>query len=155
MLQLPNDVIAAIYDHARAEYPRECCGAVFSVERDGELAWDVVRCVNIQDRLHAQDPARFPRDARTAYAIDPQELWAINRRADEPGQRLAVLYHSHPDADAYFSQEDFAFAAPWGEPAYPGVVYLIVSVRRGAVAGHKLFGWDAPRATFTELSAAV
>ncbi len=149
-LSLPDDVRAAIYDHAAEEYPNECCGAVWLVGDDGNATWEVARYTNVQDDMHARDPQRYPRTARTAYLIAPKELLAINRRVEEPSQRLAMLYHSHPDHDAYFSEEDVYFAAPMGEPGYPGTVYLVVSVRGGNPQGHRCFGWSEDEGRFIE-----
>ncbi|MFN8471438.1 MAG: M67 family metallopeptidase [Anaerolineae bacterium] len=147
---LPDGVREAIYAHAREDYPNECCGAVWLVGDEGSLTWEVVRCTNVQDEMHARDPEHFPRTARTAYTIAAKELLAINRRAEEPGQRLAILYHSHPDHDAYFSDEDVYFAAPLGEPGYPGTSYLVVSVRGGEVQGHRCFGWSDDKGQFID-----
>jgi [CysO sulfur-carrier protein]-S-L-cysteine hydrolase len=159
---MTEDILRQIFDHARAEYPNECCGAVWRVagsaavqaarqqDAGGTGRWEVMRCTNIQNKLHAQDPQRYPRDARTAYTIHPKELLAINRRAEEPGQHLAILYHSHPDHDAYFSSEDVYFAAPFGEPAYPDTAYMVISVRQGEVRDHKCFVWDESRVRYVE-----
>lgn len=147
---LSPDILATIFAHAAADYPNECCGAVWRVTEDGGERWEATRQTNVQNRLHAEDPRRYPRDARTAYTIDPKELLRMNRRAEEPGQHLALLYHSHPDHDAYFSKEDVAFAAPFGEPAYPGTAYLVVSVREGKVMDHKCFVWDTAQERYVE-----
>ena len=45
---------------------------------------------------------------------------------------MAVIYHSHVDAGAYFSETDRRQALVGGEPAYPGAVYVVTSVVRGA-----------------------
>lgn len=149
---LPAAVLEAVYRHAEADYPYECCGALWLVHDAQGERWEVMPCVNIQNELHAQDPRRFPRDARTAYTIAPRELLAINRRAEEDGQTLAVLYHSHPDHAAYFSQEDLAFAAPFGEPAYPGTTYMVISVRQGKVQGHRCFHWNETSSGYEDVT---
>lgn len=147
---LPDTVLAAIYAHAVEEYPNECCGAVWLVGEAGASAWEVVRYTNVQDAMHARDPQRHPRTARTAYMIAPKELLALNRRMEEPGERLVILYHSHPDHDAYFSQEDLYFAAPMGEPGYPGTVYMVVSVRNGNARMHRCFAWSEAEKEFID-----
>ncbi|MFN8499804.1 MAG: M67 family metallopeptidase [Anaerolineae bacterium] len=149
-LILPDEVRDAIYAHAHDDYPNECCGGVWRVGDGDGAAWEVARYTNVQDELHGRDPERYPRRARTAYTIAAKELLAINRRVEEPGQRLAILYHSHPDHDAYFSEEDVYFAAPLGEPGYPGTAYLVVSVRGGEVRGHRCFVWSDDQEQFIE-----
>ncbi len=149
-MTLPPDMLAAVYAHGQDEYPFECCGAIWRVDGPAGQLWEAVRCTNAQNELHAREPDRFPRDARTAYTISARELLAIHRRAEEPGQNLVLLYHSHPDADAYFSCEDVAMAAPFGEPSYPGVAYLVVSVRGGQAVAHRCFAWDAAAGRYVE-----
>ena len=78
----------------------------------------LLACRNIQDELHAKDPERFPRTARTAYYIAHEDLLEIGRRESE-GFEVQVIYHSHVDAGAYFSETDRRNAMIDGAPAYP------------------------------------
>ena len=68
---------------AQAEYPAECCG-ILTQSADGELAV-VHECENIQERKHQEDPQRYPRNARTAYLIDPQQNFGLAQRPKLPG----------------------------------------------------------------------
>ncbi len=133
---LPPAVLAEIYDHARAEYPNECCGYVLGAGPDAS----VVRCTNRQDALHAADPVTFPRTARTAYQIGGRELLALVRSFDGP-RPATILYHSHPDVGAYFSEEDTRAALSAGYP----VAYLVVDVTAEAVRGAVLFVREGDR----------
>jgi proteasome lid subunit RPN8/RPN11 len=133
--------LARIKGQAEAEYPAECCGVLLLRGPDpGERL--LLPCRNIQDQLHARDPATHPRDSRTAYFIDPKDLLAIGRREGE-GYRVAVIYHSHIDAGAYFSATDKRNALIDGEPSYPDAVYVVLSVLEGRVADTQAFVWDA------------
>jgi glutamate-1-semialdehyde 2,1-aminomutase len=129
--------LAEIKRHAIREYPNECCGVVLARGDERRL----VACRNIQNDKHAADPARFPRDARTAYFMDPADLARMNRLERE-GFNLGVVYHSHPNAGAYFSETDRQQALMDGEPAYPDVVYLVVSVVGTAVEGAAAYRWN-------------
>lgn len=135
--------LGAIRDQAIEEYPHESCGVI--VVRGAERRR--VRCRNAQNDLHARDPARYPRDAQTAYYIDPADLLRIARLEGE-GFAVAVIYHSHVDADAYFSETDRRQALINGDPAYPGVAYLVTSVVRGRVESVAAFRWDAASRDF-------
>lgn len=135
--------LEAIRRHALEDYPRESCGVVLT--RGGLRR--LVRCRNVQDELHAKDPQRHPRDARTAYFIDPQDLLLIGRLEGE-GFAVAVIYHSHVEAGAYFSPTDKQQALIGGEALYPEAIYLVTSVvdgRVGTVAG---FRWNARERDF-------
>jgi proteasome lid subunit RPN8/RPN11 len=100
-------------------------------------------CRNIQDELHAKDPVRHPRDSRTAYFIDPKDLLTIGRQ-EAQGYRVAVIHHSHIDAGAYFSPTDKRNALIDGEPAYPGALYVVLSVVSGTVVDWNAFAWNPP-----------
>ena len=126
---------AAIVADARACYPLEACGLI--VRRpDGELA--TLPCKNLQDRYHALDPTAWPRTARAAFRLNELEI----ARAAERGEALVSIYHSHCDVGAYFSAEDARCAAPEGEPLYPGVAYLVVSVMSGDLRAAAMFHFD-------------
>jgi adenylyltransferase/sulfurtransferase len=142
--------LEAIYAHARRDYPSECCGMVFG-PRDRRLADRAHPCENVQNRLHAEDPARFSRDARTAYAFDARDIFRLQKslRTDEPAK---LVYHSHADVGAYFSETDQAAAAFDGEPAYP-VEYLVVDVRADGVHGAKQFAWHPDQKKYVEIAA--
>jgi adenylyltransferase/sulfurtransferase len=57
---------------------------------------------------------------------------------ERDGQPVKVIYHSHCDCGAYFSQTDQDAAAPDGQLAYP-VAWLVTSVLEGKVSDRKLF----------------
>src|SRR5262245_49791041 len=114
------DELAAIHAQAVREYPHESCGIILTRGAERRLH----PCRNIQEELHAQDPARHPRDARTAYYIDPQDLLRIGRLEAE-GFSVAVIYHSHIDAGAYFSETDRRQALFGEEPIYPGATNIV------------------------------
>ena len=133
----------AIHAQAMEEYPFESCGVILA--RGGERR--LLRCRNAQNELHARDPVRYPRDARTAYYIDPKDLLRIGD-LERQGFAVAVIYHSHVDAGAYFSDTDRRQAVLGGEPAYPDAVYVVTSVVGGAVDAAAAFRWDAARRDF-------
>jgi proteasome lid subunit RPN8/RPN11 len=107
-------------------------------------------CRNIQDELHARDPARHPRPARTAYYIAHEDLLEISRRQVD-GCEVRVIYHSHIDAGAYFSDTDRRQAMVDGQPTYPGTTYVVVSVTDGHAADVRAFRWAADRSDFVEV----
>jgi adenylyltransferase/sulfurtransferase len=145
---LSPEALAEIYAHARRDYPKECCGIVFG-PRQGLVADQVRPCVNIQDRLHAEDPDQHPRDARTAYRLETAELFALDKslRGASPAK---IIYHSHVEVGAYFSDTDQAAARMGDEPAYP-VEYLVVDVKADGPHGAAQFAWDEERRTYVEV----
>ena len=68
---------------------------------------------------------------------------------------MRVIYHSHVDAGAYFSETDRRNALVDGQPAYPGTTYVVIEVREGRAQDARAFRWDDPRSDFAELPLAV
>ena len=147
---LTDDELRAVAAHAVAEYPRESCGVILTRGDERRL----VGCRNVQDDLHRRDPVRYPRDARTAYYIDPGDLLRIGRLEGE-GFAVAVIYHSHVDAGAYFSETDRRQALVAGEPAYPEAAYVVTAVVSGRVDAVAAFRWDAARRDFMPVDLGV
>ena len=133
--------------HSEESYPEECCGLVLSIGTKEQVR----RVENIQNKLHALDPATYPRTAAIAYAMDPRELQSVLDAAQAGGAKLKAFYHSHPDHEAYFSAEDKAFATPFGEPTFPDAAQIVVSVIHRAVKTIKAFGWSDAMKDFIEL----
>ncbi|MBI2884045.1 MAG: M67 family metallopeptidase [Candidatus Methylomirabilis oxyfera] len=142
-----------IFAHAGEAYPEEACGIV--IGKPGDSNTNLVRrCGNLANQYHEDDPIRYPRDARTAYIMDPRDLLRVQSEADAKGFEFVLLYHSHPDHEAYFSETDRELALFDGEPMWPQLRYLVVSVKNGKVSYFKVFGWDSITKQFAEPSAA-
>jgi len=105
-------------------------------------SWRFERFDNLVDRLHAVDPERHPRDARTAFALDGLKLQRLLDDCAERAEELVAIAHSHPEFPAYFSATDQAAAAPFGAPSYPEATQLVVSVFGGEVREVKGFSWQ-------------
>ncbi len=150
---LTADELRAIQEHARADYPAECCGVVLTRTR-GAQERRLLACRNIQDELHAKDPGRFPRTARTAYYIAHEHLLEIGRRESE-GFEVHVIYHSHVDTGGYFSETDRKNAMVDGMPAYPAATYVVVGVTEGRVVETRAHRFDPAAGEFVEVPLAV
>jgi adenylyltransferase/sulfurtransferase len=123
-------ILQEVYRHACEAYPDECCGFI-------RASGSVHRAANDQDSLHAEDPAKWPRTAREAYSLAPADLYLLGMSFQGPDPAI-VVYHSHPDVGAYFSEMDSAEALFAGRPIYD-VDHLVVDVRRACAKGAKLF----------------
>ena len=140
-----------IRNHALEEYPSECCGIIAGLTETKKN--DVLfRCTNIQNKLHEMDSETYPRNAKTAYNIDPRELFKVFNEIESRGMVLKTFYHSHPDHDAYFSDEDKKMALFDGEPTYPDAKHFVISVYNNVVKDEALFGWSTKTRSFEEIS---
>jgi proteasome lid subunit RPN8/RPN11 len=143
--------VDAIVAQGEREFPFECCGFIIG---DNKNAVEEVRPIaNVQNAMHAKDPDAFPRDARTAFLMEPKEHLAVMNEVDDRKLELRVVYHSHPDHDAYFSATDRAQACSFDptEPDYPDTVYIVMSIRAGKFARAAAFAWDSGKKEFAEI----
>lgn len=147
---LTTEETRRIQAQAVAEYPAESCGVLLTRGTERRL----MPCRNVQNDLHARDPRRHPRDARTAYYIDPADLLRIGRLEGE-GFTVAIIYHSHIDAGAYFSETDRRNAMMGEEPSYPNTTYIVTSVVAGSVDSMAAFRWDPAQKDFTPVEALI
>ncbi len=147
MLTLLPKTFNEICAHAKAQFPEECCGVILHAD-----AQEFVRpCRNIQNEMHKDDPAAYPRDAHTAYLMHPDDLIFVHKEIEAEDRSIKAFYHSHPNHEAYFSEKDKSDAMMWGEPAYPGVAYLVISIYEDIIRVVKAFAWDEVKSDFIEV----
>lgn len=147
MITLLNQTMDKICEHAKETFPEECCGAILSSDSQEHVR----PCRNIQNQMHKDDPDTYPRDARTAYIMHPDDLIEIHNEANAEDRPIKAFYHSHPNHEAYFSEKDQSDAIVWGEPAYPGVAYIVISIFEDTIRIVKAFSWDEETSSFIEV----
>ena len=147
-LEIPGEVLTQIYLEARRSFPAECCGWLTGAA-DG-AATNIRRCDNAQES--GGPGAIAGRTAERAYVIDGRDLLELNSSLDSDLPAL-VIYHSHPNGQAYFSPTDREVAtSPWGDgPAYP-VQQLVVGITEDRVVEAALFAWSDDENGFVEIA---
>ena len=138
MTTLPKTLFDEIERHGREAYPEECVGALIGTVAVAGTARAVERLFPIDNRSEANRKRR--------YLVSPLDYLAAERAADAAGKTLLGFYHSHPEHPAEPSATDL-------DLAQPNFVYVIVSIRRGAVdapgaAGAGAFLLDPDRSGF-------
>jgi [CysO sulfur-carrier protein]-S-L-cysteine hydrolase len=137
-LVIERGVLDEIHAHARECYPSESCGFIAGPAGEPALLTRSTRQQNEADKFHALDPATFPRTSRTYFKINELRAARAFDAGEKEGQPIKVIYHSHCDAGAYFSDEDAATFAVDGQLMWP-CAYVVVSVMQGAVQDTKLW----------------
>ncbi len=100
--------------HAERTYPNECCGAMLGhMQGENKLVTEAVPLAN------AYEGAQGAR-----YELRPEDLLEADREARARGLDLIGIFHSHPDAGAYFSETDLKNSCPWYS-------FVVLSVGRG------------------------
>jgi len=134
---------------AVAAYPSEACGILAGPK--GACEGTIYHpCINVYDLMHAKDPETYPRTSKTAYLIDGAEQKHIFEHVDSDDMEVKSIVHSHTDHDAYFSDEDKYVAAPWGEPFFPEISYIVISICEGELKEANEFLWNAKTNNFDE-----
>ncbi|MDR7486785.1 MAG: M67 family metallopeptidase [Armatimonadota bacterium] len=115
-LELPRALVEAMLDHARQEFPNECCGLLAG------------RGSRVERLLRGRNADQSP----FTYRLDPQEQLQFFKAMDAEGLELLGIYHSHTQSPAYPSRTDVARAF------YPDAVYVILSLRSPGAANHEV-----------------
>lgn len=137
-----------IVDWVESAYPEEGCGLILRDEESGERR--ILKTDNLANQYHEMDPDTYPRTADKFYVINPMEFV----KAEDRGEVIEAVFHSHVDTGDYFSEEDVNAATmpreseddPY-EEAHPGADYLVVSVRDGSASSATLFRFDEESGT--------
>jgi proteasome lid subunit RPN8/RPN11 len=122
--------------HALDTVPEECCGLITGVP--GDRFRGVQRITNIMTRMHHSEPSTFKRDARFAYYMQAAEVVQAQKHADERGEEVTAVYHSHVGTGAYLSHEDIAYAANPLFP-FPRAAQIVISIVNDRVKQAAIF----------------
>jgi proteasome lid subunit RPN8/RPN11 len=120
---MPVEMVQALIDHARAEYPNEMCGIVVGDRPAGAggrpLRW-------VPTRNKAASPLR--------YEVDPDDLYRLTIETDDADETFWAIVHSHTHSPAHPSPTDLGLAF------YPDALYVLVSLAEDepAVAAYRI-----------------
>ena len=112
-LNVLQDAIDEMTEHAEETYPNECVGFLFGTE-EKERNILVIREVKNAKKG----------DQRRRFEVDPYDYLHAEKFAEKNGLLLLGLYHSHPDHPAIPSEHDLKQAVPYFS-------YIILSVQQG------------------------
>jgi proteasome lid subunit RPN8/RPN11 len=110
-LLVSPQVLQAIGEHAISCYPEEACGLLVGNSATNEVL-EFHACENIAH-------------SAKVYTINPKQHLVIERNAEDAGQEVVGVVHSHTHTEAYPSSTDVAQAPD------PGWQYMIVTLKRG------------------------
>ena len=114
MLRIARIPFAVMRAHAEAAYPNECVGAMLGNAGGAEKS--VVLAMPLENSAEGSQ--------RAFYELSPDSLLAAEAAARKLGLDMVGVYHSHPDADAYFSETDLKHSCPWYS-------FVVLSVQAG------------------------
>ena len=105
-LEISEDLLNRIIEHARQEYPLESCGILAG--KNGKIT-----------KFY---PMRNTKRSSTCYLMEPEEQFRVFQEIEKEGLELTAIYHSHPHTAAFPSQRDVDYAF------YPDSLILIISL---------------------------
>ena len=151
-LRIRREVLARVDDEARASFARdeESCGLLAGPAADPKLVDRILPMKNRANALHALEPETYPRTGHSYFDIDPMKVGRAVQDGEKTGSPIKVLYHSHLEVGAYFSETDAAAATMAGDVPTHDFAYLVTSVRAGVVDERKLFVWSPDTGAFVE-----
>ena len=114
MIRVDGTAWNTMVKHAEATFPNECCGAMIG-KIDGDEK-TVTVAVPLENAYEGAQAAR--------YELRPEDLLRADKEARAAGLDLIGIFHSHPDADAYFSKTDLENSCPWYS-------FVVLSVKGG------------------------
>jgi proteasome lid subunit RPN8/RPN11 len=106
MLQIPQQIIKDLFDHAKTGLPEEVCGYLAGTENQ------VTRQFRLTNIDHSNEH----------FSFDPKEQFQVVREARNLGLQILANYHSHPATPARPSVEDIRLAFD------PNISYVIISL---------------------------
>jgi proteasome lid subunit RPN8/RPN11 len=106
MIYISRDIIEEMEEHARKEYPRECCGMLAGT---GNVITAIFKTRNSAASIDE-------------YELDPMEQVNAFEEIDRLSLKLLGVYHSHPNHPCYPSGLDISRAF------YPDTAFFIISL---------------------------
>ncbi len=106
MLKLKKSIYNEMILHAKEGFPLEVCG--YLSETDGILSKSYQMTNTDKSNEH--------------FTMDPAEQFAAVKAMRDSGEKMAVVYHSHPESPARPSEEDKKLAHD------SSVSYIIISL---------------------------
>lgn len=109
MLQIEKHIANEMIEHAKEEYPNECCGILAGTNDSTRHIYRITNTV--------KSPYR--------YIMDPQEFLDADKDVETNNQEFLAFYHSHTHSPASPSTTDVRMALQSG---WLNVHYVIVSL---------------------------
>jgi proteasome lid subunit RPN8/RPN11 len=105
-LEIPEELLNRIIEHAHKEYPLEGCGI---------LAGKAGKITNFYPMANTEKSS-------SCYLMEPEEQLRVFQEIERKRLELSAIYHSHPHTVAFPSQRDVDHAF------YPDSLILIISL---------------------------
>jgi len=107
MIRIPKFIYEKMVDHAKKEWPLECCGILSGREKTVEKAYELTN----EERSSVR------------YSMSPREQVRVFEEMEKESIDMIAVYHSHPHTIPFPSETDVKLAF------YPEVASIIISLK--------------------------
>ena len=107
MVRIPNTIFQEMVDHAKREWPLECCGILGGNDK------------TVQKSFEFQNTEKSP----VLYSMSPREQMKVFEEMEKESMKMVAIYHSHPHTIPFPSETDVKLTF------YPDVSSIIISLK--------------------------
>jgi proteasome lid subunit RPN8/RPN11 len=107
MLRIPQKIYHEMVDHAKREWPLECCGILSGRNKTVQKSFE----------LHNAE------SSPVLYSMSPQEQMKVFEEMEKESMEMIGIYHSHPKTLAFPSEADVRLTF------YPDISSVIISLK--------------------------
>jgi proteasome lid subunit RPN8/RPN11 len=107
MLRIPKAIFQEMVDHAKREWPLECCGILGGKDKIVEKSFEI---------QNAQKSSFL-------YSMAPREQMRVFEEMEKESMKMVAIYHSHPHTIPFPSETDVKLTF------YPDVSSIIISLK--------------------------
>jgi len=107
MVRIPKTIFQEMVDHAKREWPLECCGILGGKDK------------TIQKSFELQNTEKSP----VLYSMSPREQMKVFEEMEKESMKMVAIYHSHPHTIPFPSETDVKLTF------YPDVSSIIISLK--------------------------
>jgi proteasome lid subunit RPN8/RPN11 len=107
MLRIPKTIYQEMLDHAKREWPLECCGILGGRDK------------TVQKSFELQNTEESP----VLYSMSPRDQMKVFEEMEKESMKMVAIYHSHPKTIPFPSETDVKLTF------YPDVSSVIISLK--------------------------
>jgi proteasome lid subunit RPN8/RPN11 len=107
MVRIPKTIFQEMIDHAKREWPLECCGILGGKDR------------TVQKSFELQNTEKSP----VLYSMSPPDQMKVFEEMEKESMKMIAIYHSHPHTIPFPSETDVKLTF------YPDVSSIIISLK--------------------------
>jgi len=108
MIRIPKTIYQGMLNHAKKEWPLECCGILSGKEKTVQKAFEL----------------KNTEESPVKYLMSPQDQLEVFEKMEKESMEMIAIYHSHPKTIPFPSETDVRLAF------YPEVSSVIISLKK-------------------------